>query len=104
MLAFMHLLICLIASSDATGAMEASYEDISEYDSNTINRESMQRMPLIHKSFHQCSMIESCLHVIKVVLSGVFTLHMIEDELPRNKIGIRIWKKTYHGELKFVIL
>ena len=80
---------------DATGTF---YEEITESDGKTIYAEPMQRSSFIHKSFHQCSIKETCNYVIKNIASGSFLLYDSEDDLPQNKTGLRIWKKIYHGK------
>ena len=80
---------------DATGTF---YEEITESDGKTIYAESMHRSSLIHKSFHQCSMKETCNYVIKDIASGSFLLYNSEDDLPQNRTGLRIWKKIYFGK------
>ena len=80
---------------DATGTF---YEEITESDGKTIYAEPMQRSSFIHKSYHQCSMKETCNYVIRDTTNETFLLYNSEDELPQNKTGLRIWKKIYHGE------
>ena len=79
-------------------ATRTFYEEITESDGTTIDAESMHRSSLIHKSFHQCSMNETCNYVVKNIASGSFLLFKNEDDLPQNRTGLRIWKKIYHGK------
>ena len=80
---------------DATGTF---YQEITESDGTTIDAESIHQSTLIHESFHQCSMKETCNYVIKDIASGSFLLYDKEDDLPQNKTGLRIWKKIHFGK------
>ena len=91
---FLFFLLAFHNDVDAAGSF---FEEISAIDGNTINEESMQRTPIIQKSFHQCSMKELCNYVVKYVPTGKFTLYDSEDDLPQNRTGLQIWKKVYHG-------
>ena len=91
-------LIYLITIHSFIDATRAFYEEITESDGKTINAESIQRSSLIHKSFHQCSMNETCSYVVKNIASGSFLLYNSEGDLPQNRKGLRIWKKIYHGK------
>ena len=80
---------------DASGIF---YEDITAPDCQIINGGSIKRTSIIHKSFHQCSMSETCNFVINNIVSGNFNLYNKEDDLPVNKTGLRIWKKIDYGK------
>ena len=74
-----------------------SYVEISETEGNTFIGESMQSTPIMHKSFYLCSMRNACRYIIKNMTSGNFALYNSKEDLPNDKKGLRIWKKTYHG-------
>ena len=95
---FRVLLLFLLTFSKGVDVDAIFFEEISAADGNTINEDSMQRTPIIHKFFHQCSMKELCNYVIKNVITSKFTMYDSEDDLPTNRTGIRIWKKIYHGK------
>ena len=98
-LGILFISIFLIASEIYVCAAGMFYEEITEAVGHTINGESIQQSALIHKSFHLCSMKESCNYIIKDTTRGNFILYDSEDQIPQNKFGLRIWKKLYLGEL-----
>ena len=94
-LAFISLCItALYCFADAAGIF---YEKIKESGSSTNNGDLIQETLVINKSFHQCSMKDTCNYVTKEISNGIVTTYNSEDELPLNKTGLRIWKKIYHG-------
>ena len=90
--------MCLLASHSIVDAAETFYEEISVNNGNTYIEGSMQRTPIIHKSFHKCSISRFCNYVIKNLTNGTFSLCNSSTDLPRNRTGLRIWKKIYHGK------
>ena len=90
--------MCLLASHGIVDAVGTYYEEISGNDGNTYIEGSMQRTPIIHKSFHKCLLSEYCNYVIKNLTNGTFSLCNSTADLPRNRTGLRIWKKSYHGK------
>ena len=97
------LMICLLVAHPIFDANGIFYEEISEGDGNTIIEDSMQRTSIIHRSFHACSMKKDCKYVIKELASGMLTLYNRGSDLPLKRIGLRIWKKTYHGKTFFSV-
>ena len=95
---FGSILMCLLASHGIVDAVGTYYEEISGNDGNTYIEGSMQRTPIIHKSFHKCSISGHCKYVIKNLTNGTFSLCNSTADLPRNRTGLRIWKKRYHGK------
>ena len=98
MRAFGSIFMCLLASQGNADAAGTYYEEISGNDGNTYIQGSMQRTPIIHKSFHKCSISRNCKYVIKYLTNGTFSLCNSTADLPLNRTGLRIWKKTYHGK------
>ena len=98
MLALGFLSIHLLTFHGFADASGIFYEDITESVGNTINGKSIQRTSFIHKSFHQCSLNETCNYVIKNVADGKFNLYNSKDELPVKMTGLRIWKKFYYSK------
>ena len=92
------IIICLLASHTISGANGVYYEEISATDGNIIIEASMQRTPIIHKSFHQCSITAYCNYVIKNLTTGHFSMYNSASDLPLNRTGLHIWKKLYHGK------
>ena len=86
------------------GATQTYYTEISSSGGSDLNGKMMQQTPRISKLFHQCSMKDSCNYMIEDRANGITTHYNSENELPRNKTGLRIWKKIYVGELsgKFI--
>ena len=98
MRAFESIFMCLFSSHGNADAVGTYYEEISGNDSNTYIEGSMQWTPIIHKSFHKCSISRYCNYVIKNLTHGTFSLCNSSTDFPRNRTGIRIWKKSYHGK------
>ena len=94
------IIICLLASHTINGANGVYFEEISATDGNMIIEALMQRTPIIHKSFHQCSITAYCNYVIKNSTTERFSIYNSSADLPLNTTGHRIWKKLYHGKLE----
>ena len=92
------LLLFRMASHGIVDAARIFYEEISEADGSTIVEESMKRTPMIHRSYHQCSMKEYCNYIIKNLTSNEFSLYNSEEDLPRKRATLRIWRKVYTGK------
>ena len=100
MRALRNILMCLFASLAIVNAAGKYYEEISATDGTTIIEYPLQRTPIIHKSFHKCSISKYCTYVIKNLASGKFSLCNSRADLPHNTTGLRIWKKIDHGKTK----
>ena len=96
--AFRSFFICVFALLGIVNAAGVYYEEISGTDGNTYIEGSMQRTPIIHKSFHKCSISQYCNYVIKNLTSGKFSLYNNNADFPSNKTVLRIWKKSYYGK------
>ena len=92
------LLLFRMASHGIVDAARIFYEEISEADGSTIVEASIKRTPMIHRSYHQCSMKEYCNYIIKNLTSNEFTLYNSEEDLPRKRTTLRIWRKVYTGK------
>ena len=77
------------------------FEILSKTGNSTITDDSSKQTNFIHKSYHQCSMKETCNYVSKNDGNGIFSLYDSEGDLPQDTSGLLIWKKFYSG--KFVV-